>query len=259
MTGKGDVPSIRAFRSNLKSVHQLMRFDEMVLEFIIGPMQRLADRQTAGGIENPRHRVDQILAMVKGIKQNESLRTHYAAMYNQCLVLLVSYFASATRDLFVDAVVSAIDSGARNELLDTEVRLTPRDVREGVGSTSEILAEAIADGKEMSFQDMQSVDRAFRRCFGIAPDRGQMVNDIIVGQACRHAIVHTGAQVNRRLLSQIQTAVPRTVGLTLQERTAIEFSRAEIRAVMKEMLKYLRDMAALIENTGIKLARQADV
>jgi hypothetical protein len=258
MTGKGDVPSIRTFRSNLQSVHELMRFDDMVLEFIIGPMQRIADRQTTGGIVNARHRVDQLLGMIKGIKQNESLRRHYAAMYNQCLVLLVSYFASATRSLFIEAVVASIDSGARDELLDVEVRLTPRDVREGSGPTSQILAEAIADAKEMSFQDMQSVDRAFRRYFGVAPEKGQMVNDIIVGQACRHAIVHAGAQVNRRLINQIRSAVPRTIKPLFEEGTAIEFERSDLRAVMKEMLKYLRDTASLIENTGIALSRQAD-
>jgi len=259
MTGKGDVPAIRTFRANLKAVHELMRFDDMVLEFVIGPLQRLSDRQTTGGIDNPRHRIDRILAMVRGIKQNESLRPHYAAMYNQCLVLLVSYFASAARALFIQAVVSAIDSGAHDELLDAEVRLTPRDIREGAGTISEILAEAIANAKEMSFQDMQSVDRAFRRYFGVAPDKGQMVNDIIVGQACRHAIVHAGAQVGRRLVVQVRTATPRTVKLTLEEGTPIEFSRAEVRAVMKEMLKYLRDMASMIEGAGIALARQVDV
>src|SRR5687768_3394183 len=138
MTGKADVPAIQTFRANLASIHELMRFDDMVLEFVIGPLQRLSDRQTTAGITNQRHRADQILALVRGIKKNASLQPYYAAMYNQCLVLLVSYFASAARELFIDAVVSAIDSGARPELLDAEVRLTPRDVREGSGSTSQV-------------------------------------------------------------------------------------------------------------------------
>jgi len=236
-----------------------MRFDDMILEFVIGPMQRLSERQTTAGITNPRHRVDQMLSMVRGIKQNESLRPHYAAMYNQCLVLLVSYFASATRNLFIDAVVSAMESGARDELLDAEIRLTPREVMEGGGSSSALLAESIADAKDMSFQDMQSVDRAFRRYFDVAPEKGQMVNDIIVAQACRHAIVHAGARVNRRLISQVRTATPRMVKVVLKDDATIEFSRLEVRAVMKEMLKYLRDTAALIENAGIVLPRQPDV
>jgi len=105
---------------------------------------------------------------------------------------------------------------------------------------------------------MQSVDRAFRRYFGVTLEKGQMINDIIVGQACRHAIVHAGAEVNRRLLAQIRAATPRTVKPSLEEGAAIEFSRSEVRAVMKEMLKYLRDMASLVENTGVVLSRQAD-
>jgi hypothetical protein len=258
MTGKADVPAIRTFRANLQSVHELMRFDDKVLEFVIIPLDRLARSQTTAGITNPRHRVDGVLRMVRGIKDNQSLKPHYSAMYNQCLVLLVSYFASAARALFVDAVVAAINSGARDELLDAEIRLTPRDVRDASVSTPTILAEAVADGKEMSFQDMQSVDRAFRRYFSVAPDKGQMVNDIIIGQACRHAIVHTGAQVNRRLIAQVKSAMPRTIKPELVDGTPIEFSRAEVRAVMKEMLKYLRDTASLVESAGIALPRAAD-
>jgi len=259
MTGTADVRAIRIFRANLELVHQLMRFDDLVLEFLIGPLERLCDRQTKAGIVNSRHRADQVLKLVTGIKRNESLRTYYAAMYNQCLVLVVSYFASATRDLFVNAVMSAIDSGGRTELLDSDVRLTPREIRESAGSVTEILAEAIADSKDMSFQDMQSVDRAFKRYFGVAPEKGPMVNDIIVGQACRHAIVHSGARVTHRLMSQIRAANPRIVRLDLREDAIIEFSRGEVRAVMKSMLSYLRDTAQLLEASGVRLSRSLPV
>lgn len=255
MTGKADVPAIRTFRQNLRSVHELMRFDEQVLEFVIGPMKRLANRQTAARIQNPRHRIDQVLALVLGIKGNASLRPHYAAMYNQCLVLLVSHFASAARELFVDAIVSAIDSDASTPLLDAEVRLTPRDVRETSASISQVMAESLANAKDISFQDMQSVERAFRTYFRTAAGRGQMVNDIILGQACRHAIVHSGARVTRRLLTQVRDAKPRLLKLELAEGEAIEFSRFEVRAVAKEMLKYLRDTAELIENSGVRIRR----
>lgn len=255
MTGKADVPAIKTFRVNLKSVHELMRFDDMVLDFVINPLERVSKSQTIGGISNPRHRVDNVLSMVRGIKNNQSLQPHYAAMYNQCLVLLVSYFSSASRDLFVDSVVAAIAFGARDELLDAEIRLTARQVRDTSGSTSAILAEAIADAKEMSFQDMQSVDRAFRRYFSVAPEKGQMINDIIIAHACRHAIVHAGAQVNKRLIAQVKAATPRTIKTALVDGAPIGFSKAELRAVMKEMLKYLRDTASLIENAGVVLPR----
>lgn len=259
MTGKADAAAIQTFRRNIRSVHELMRFDDMVLEFVIGPLEKLAERQTTAKINNPRHRVDSVLATVKGIQRNASLRPHYSAMYNQCLVLVVSYFASASRSLFIDSVVAAIDSGASSDLLDSEVRLTPRDIHSAAGNPAQLIAEALADAKEMSFQDMQSVDRAFRKFFGSAPEKGQMINDIIVGQACRHSIVHAGALVSRRLLTQVRAATPRTLKQSLTDGELIEFSREEVTHVAKEMLQFLRATAELVEASGVRLPRRADV
>ena len=49
--------------------------------------------------------------MVRDIRSNDSLRTHYQTMYNQCVVLLVSYFASAVQQVFETALPSKLKEG----------------------------------------------------------------------------------------------------------------------------------------------------
>ena len=86
--------------------------------------------------------------MLERIKQNESLCPYYEAMYNQCLVLLVSYSGSAVRELFIDAAAAAIEAGTRSDLLDAELRITPRLLRESPTDTPHILAGARALGAD---------------------------------------------------------------------------------------------------------------
>jgi hypothetical protein len=253
---KADILAISRFKANIASLHQLMQFDDLLLEFIIGPLRRLSQRHEKAKI--PLHnRPNAILKVLENIKDNQSLRPYYEAMYNQCLVLLVSYFASATRQLFVDAISAAIDEGTIPKVLDVKLHITPRDLREAVQPTAELLAESIADGKDVSFQDMQSIDRTFREYFGSTPDKDARVHDIIVGQACRHAIVHTAAHVDKRLVTQLRSAVPRSIKPQIKEGDILHFSREEIQEVARAMHGYLRAMANIIEATGTRLPRQS--
>ena len=232
-----------------------MRFDDLVLDVMLIPLRRLSDRLTRLNVDNLRYRPDQLIGVLENIKSNESLRPYYAAMYNQCLVLLVSYFAAAVRELYVDALAAAFDQGTVSALLETEVRITARELRESPAASSYLVAQSFADSKDVSFQDMQSIDRAFRRFFPGVPERGQMVNDIVAGQALRHAIVHSGGVVDRKVVQQLRGAVPRTIRPVVVEGESVSFQRAEVRAVAKKMLKYIRDVAEVVERTGTRLPR----
>lgn len=257
MTGKADVAAVRHFRENSKAVYELMRFDTRLVELIVGPLKRVGASQTTGGITNPRHRVDHLIEQFARIRENESLGPYYQAMFNQCVVLLVSYFAAAARELFIDAAAAALDAGTSRELLDADVRLTPRAFRESSRDTSHLLAEMIADGKEMSYQDMQSIDRAFRKFLDAGIERDSVINNIVVAQACRHVIVHAGGSADARYLAQVRPATPRTLKPNLSSDVIVQFSRDEAIAVAKDMLTHLRRLADAVEKGGVRLSRSA--
>ena len=246
MTGTADTRAIQQFRSNIESVHELLRFDELVLQLAIGQLKRVSASHDAASITNPRHRVEKVISMLERIRDNQSLQPHYQQMYNQCVVLLVSYFGSAIRQLFVDAIASAVRFGNITELLDEELKLTPRVLVERQTDVPELVGESIADRKDLSFQDMQSIARAFSRYFHFEPEKNATVNDIILGQACRHAIVHAGAVVDIRIMSQLRGALPRTLKPQLVSGDQIQFSPDEINHLSKSMLMYLRGIAEML-------------
>ena len=75
------------------------------------------------------------------------------------------------------------------------------------------------------------------------------MKNIIVGQACRHAIVHDGATANSRVMNQVRNAIPRTLkpNLTLNEK--IQFSISEIEDLAEEMKSYIENLVKVVSNT----------
>jgi hypothetical protein len=86
---------------------------------------------------------------------------------------------------------------------------------------------------------MQSIARAFRTYIGLSVERDAEVNDIITAHACRHALVHAGGMVDRKLLAQVRDAMPRRIQPVLQEGASIQLSPAELRTVGTSMTGYL--------------------
>jgi hypothetical protein len=255
MTSYAVICALQTFRANAASVKELLRFDDYLLDFALGRLRQTHERQMEHKLSH-RVRNDALIAALQNIRQHESLRKHYEVIYNQSLVLIVSHFSSAVRQLMIDGVTVAIDEGASQKVLDTEVVLSPRAVRESAGSLAQLMAEALADAKDVSFQDMQSIGRAFEKYFGAAPQRDATVNDIIAAQAARHAIVHAGGTASRRMVSQLRDAYPRTILLDLREGSIIHIAPVDVESVVAKMLAYLEGAAAIIEARGITLPRE---
>lgn len=104
---------------------------------------------------------------------------------------------------------------------------------------------------------MKSVSRAFSRYFGIEIGKNEYVNNIIVGQACRHAIVHDGGRANSRVLRQIENARPRTLKIPIGENEQISFTPAEVEELAQNMRMYAVNLHAQI--TSYNNALQANV
>ena len=81
------------------------------------------------------------------------------------------------------------------------------------------------------------------------------MNDIIVGHAARHVVVHSGAVVDRKMINQVKGAVPRTLKEALSEGKVIRFSPEEIRSLATSMTNHLSTLtatvAAAVERWGV--------
>ncbi|HJZ72383.1 MAG TPA: hypothetical protein VKE51_11640, partial [Vicinamibacterales bacterium] len=233
------------FETNVESVHQLINFDRAVMDFAIEQVSKLHDRLSHKFL-NPADNGQHTLLALQNVRTNDSLRRTYRLVANQGIVLLVAYFGATVSDIFREGVNRATAPGRQPSWSDEELKLAVaellsiRDERQSIG-------ELLQTTKNISFQDMQSIVRAFKDYLGITPSRNTTMNNIIVAQACRNVIAHVGGRADRRLVNQIAKADPRTVKCELREGDAIEFADHEVRAVSESMRVFVDYLACDVE------------
>lgn len=228
-----------------------MNFDRLVLDYAITRLDTLQERLTKiHEIANARFDVSTVLTALRGIREHDSLRSQYAQIFNQCNVLLVSYFSSAVADIFRASVTDAIKWGDRSKLLKEDIKIGLNEIRDIGPELLERAGELLVAHKDISFQDMQSIGRAFRDYFDYDPPKTDVVNDIIVSQACRHVIVHSGGIVDRKMLGQVRNATPRTLQPRVQEHQRIQFTESDIELVGRQMKAYLHELAMNVGGEG---------
>lgn len=250
--------SVTAFEANRESVYELMGFDRAVLDLALRQLRSLDTRikkawaKAFGKDEvklSPQQSVKKTIQLLANIRKHESLKPRYEQMINQCLVLLVSYVGSAVRDLFRTAVSYAVQEGRRSELLQVEVSTTVDELRDLETPMHEFVADYMTSRSDLSFQDMKSIGRALNKYFGYNQGRDQVIHDIVAGQACRHAIVHSGLEADRRLIRQLRSIKPRSIKPEIELGDQLQFSEEEVRRVGNAMTVYLDRAATGLQNT----------
>lgn len=236
-----------SFHKNCTDVERLVNFDREVLQVVDGLLDDLHKRL------KPVHASDQmnggrVLTIVRGIRNNNSLRSNYSAIYGQAVVLLVSHFASALADIFRLAVSASLETEESEALLSEELRLTFREIKERGWNLKSSAADLLIAKKDYTFQDMQSTVRAFDSYVGVKLVRDQTTNNIILGQAARHVIVHASGLVTERMLRQVSGATPRTLRPTLQLGQALNFTPEEVLSLKSEMEAYIARTIAAVES-----------
>jgi len=231
------------YKKNVDSVYSLMEFDEIVQTFCINALQRANTFLKKHNLDkHPSCTVSKELQQIETIRSHESLKPHYQAMLNQCVVLLSSYFASAVESLFTIAIPIKLDRGGTEKLNDAELRLKIDDLQLLNFILLPAIGELIASQKDISFQDMQSIARAFTDYLEFDPKKTKHVNNIILALACRHALVHSGGVASAKTINQISNATPRDIKNDLSPNQKILFTTDEIKIIGKSMTIYLDNL-----------------
>ena len=239
---------VEAFRKHIDSVERLMNFDRDVLAFAIETIGELQQRLVQHHkLDNPSLTAERSLKILSGYREHDSLRTRYETIFNQALVLLVSYFSSSVHDLFRRGVAVALVQDSDTPLLREQVKLSFRELRDADFELRDLAPDLLVQAKDISFQDMKSIANAFKDYLGINVERSPNVHDIILAQGCRHVIVHAGGIVDERLVRQLRGAIPRELKKELSVGQAVQFTVPEIRDVAAAMLAYLESVARSVE------------
>ena len=241
------VEVIANFERNRNSVRDLVNFDSVLTELVVESFRGLnqkwrthleQDHGMSGtvldthGLSGGRQ-----LKMFSTIRENESLKPGFRAIHNLALVALVSFFSSACRSMFKAVATESFRSGT-SALRALPLKLTIGDLMQE-SDLGSVVAEALEVSEGFSFQDMKSVGRAFKLVLGREFPRDRHVNDVVLAQACRHAIVHADGLVDDKLVHQLRDANPRTLKPELVLGTSIQFSPEEIEQAGSSMLEYL--------------------
>ena len=186
---------------------------------------------------------------LKSIRDNDSMRPQYESIFNQCIVLSVSHFTSAIHSIFVDAIDHACCCCP--ELLTAtkeDIKISFDELKAHGFDLTEGLGELVIKKKNVSFQDMKSTSRSFKSFLDIDLEKDRHVNNIIVGQAARHAIVHASGLADEKFIKQIEGASPRDIKTKVNIGQPIQFTTEEIETIQASMTAYIDDLIGKISN-----------
>lgn len=237
---------LEAFDGNLQQVFGLAQFDHIVLDFAVQVLDGVQKHGHTANITNYLHTVDRGLQQLRSIRENDSLRPQYEHIFNQCVVLLVSHFSSAVHDLFSVAIAEGAKTRPTDDLLEEELKLTVKELLDIGEDRHGQLTHLLMRKGDINFQDMQSTARAFEKYCGHRPERDHDVNNIILGQACRHVIVHSGAIVDKRCFGQLKASEPRALKPVLTDGQRVQFTIDELKTLGASMTAYLRKLTAAL-------------
>lgn len=228
------------FKRNVASVHELVNFDETVQVFYLNGLNK-AEKAIENFVDkdHPTYGLKKEITMLRKIRDNESLRPYYETMFNQCVVLLVSYFTSAVKELFDSNLTHKIKNHKYEKPEKEEIKISLDELDQLNFDLSNDIGRLIIDKNQISFQDMLSIARAFKEHFNFEPEKDENVNNIIVSQACRHSIVHSGGIVNQKTIRQISKATPRVIKKELKNGEKIQFDTNEIKCISDSMTNYI--------------------
>lgn len=234
---------LETFERHVASVHRLMNFDRDVLSFAIEAIEELQVRLAHHHrLDNPQLTAARTLQMLRGYREHDSLRPRYKTIFNQALVLLVSYFGSAVHDAFRVGVSTALTSERDLPLLREQLKITFAELKEANFDLRTRAPDLLVNAKDISFQDMKSIARAFKDNLAIEIERSPLVNEIILAQACRHVIVHAGSVADDALVRQLSGANPRTLKPAIVAGELVEFTPEEVTSAATAMVTYLRNL-----------------
>jgi hypothetical protein len=184
------------------------------------------------------------LTQLTSIKENHSFALRYNTIYNQCVVLLISYMTSSLTEIFKETFKYwAKYQKSKIQGSTTELKIILEELTFFDFNLADSIGDIILKKKNVSFQDMQSTLREFQSFFGIILEKNNDVDNIIFAQASRHAIVHSLSIADEKFINQIKNTPQRTLKKTIAVNDDIQFTIEEINQVIANIKSFVRDIA----------------
>lgn len=163
---------LKRFKSNVAEVDRLVNFVQEVLQVALSAVQVLHE-QLKDRFGDERLNGRRTLQLISGIRDNDTVRFKYQAIFNQAVVLLVSHFASALGDVFREAVAARLATNDYGKLMDEEFKLTVSELRERDWKLKGAVPDLLIAKYDFTFQDMGATARACQTYANLSTPRGE--------------------------------------------------------------------------------------
>ena len=243
---------------NIKTVLELLNFDQDIIDVAAGALRSVQRDLESRGLHSAVPTLANRTRMLEQLATNESLRPRYATMFNQCVVLLVSYFGSGLHTIFRVSVAEGLKSGLELPVAIEELKISWRTLATAPGERESTFGDLLVAQKGYSFQDMKSTRKAFNDFLLVDVGRGAESENIILGQAARHAIVHAGAVVDDHMLKQLSDVKRRTLKAQLSIGDPIRFSTDEVRELAASMVSFVSALTVRLDETLVRPVAATD-
>ena len=235
--------AISRFDDSCKSVIQLRDFDQLLMHVVVDLFTNMQSKFAQATPNGTLKAVENAHRTLIAIKDNESLGPHYESIHNQCIVLLVSHFTSALKEMLVRFFDIALLDHRFERLGKQDFKLSVSELREASSDSSRSYGDIFLSKRDVSFQNLESIDRLFRDSFGVSIEKDPKVQDLILAMEARHCIVHSGSKVERKTAQHLRAAPDRSIKPHLSEGDRITFTKDEINLVLDRMKDYLNGLS----------------
>lgn len=233
---------------NIDTVLRLLTFDRDIVDVAVDVLRSVVDALEEKQLHSLTTRVANRAEALATLSANESLKPQYDAMFNQCVVLLVSYFGSGLHQLFRVSAAEALRRRAELPVRDAKLTVSWRSLEAEETDREALFADLLLAKEDISFQDMGSTTRAFADHLSVNVQRGAVTDNIILGQAARHAIVHAGARVDQRMVNQLRNVRARTLKPEVLVGEVLSFSPEEIVVLAHAMRAFVADLCQELDD-----------
>jgi len=230
------------FDREVASVDNLLRFDEMVVAVPIKGLNKISELAEKHNNQRIKEESDKYLRILSNISDNHSLKSYYETIYNQCVVLLVSYFGATLEELFRMCIPIVIQTGEPKNILKEEVKISVQDLAKREFILKDDYIDYLVEKNILSFQDMKNTRRTFEKYLDVILDKNQIMNNIIFGQASRHIIVHSGGRITSKFKGQIEVATPRTIMPEMKETGLLKYNPEEVKILGDSMKSFMQTL-----------------
>jgi hypothetical protein len=236
------------FHTSAKSVLELLDFDRVIIALAVDGLRNVASHiERSYNLPAAVITLNNRAEMLEQVRKGDSLRPKYETIFNQCVVLLVSYFDSAVHGVFRCAVIEALRTDIAVPVKSEKLSVSWSALEQTHGDRERIFADLLVAQKNISFQDMQSVVRTFKDLLNITLPRTTHTDNIILGQAARHAIVHARAIVDDRMVNQVAAAKLRTLKPEVVHMAELRFTPEEVNELSVSMTVYVQDLCSALD------------